>query len=116
MVDAGADGVHLNSRRLRDVWHQPSQYKQLAFFSASCHNEKEVAMANEIGVRCILIGPVNQTQSHIDCQTIGWSRFSELCFIANSPVYALGGMALSDHHNARVHGAQGIAAIRAFIN
>lgn len=115
IMELNTDGIHLNSQRLRDVFGQPSKYEQLEFFSASCHNEEEVTMANEIGVRCILIGSVNQTQSHIDSPAIGWSRFSQLCFLANSPVYALGGMNLNDLHNARVHGAQGIAAIRAFI-
>jgi 8-oxo-dGTP diphosphatase len=114
--EVGAHGNHLNSRRLYDVCRQPSEYKQLEFFSASCHSEKEVAMANEIGVRCILLGPVNQTESHADCKAIGWNRFSQLCFMANSPAYALGGLNLTDVKNARVHGAQGIAAIRAFID
>ena len=116
MTQVDADGIHLNSRRLHEVCRQPSQYKQLELFSASCHNEEEVAMANEVGVRCILVGPVNQTLSHIDSKALGWDRFSQLCSIANTPVYALGGMNLCDWQNARVHGAQGIAAIRAFID
>lgn len=115
-VELPADGFHLNSRRLHEAWMQPSLYKPFELYSASCHSEEEVTMANKVGVRCILLGPVNQTQSHIDAQTMGWSRFSQLCFQSNTPVYALGGMSLNDSHNAKVHGAQGIAAIRAFRN
>tara|TARA_R110002096_G_scaffold266527_1_gene460080 strand:+ start:1504 stop:2445 length:942 start_codon:yes stop_codon:yes gene_type:complete len=115
-LEVEAHGIHLNSRRLSDIYHHPLEYKSIECFSASCHNEKEVAMANKVGVRCILIGPVNPTQSHVDVQAIGWSRFSQLCFIARVPVYALGGLSLDDCKNANVHGAQGIAAIRAFIN
>jgi 8-oxo-dGTP diphosphatase len=114
--EVGAHGAHLNSRRLHEVSRQPTKYEQLEFFSASCHSEEEVAMANKIGVRCILLGAVNQTISHADSNAIGWSRFSQLCFLANCPVYALGGMSLTDVQNARVHGAQGIAAIRAFVD
>ncbi len=108
--------IHLNSHRLRDVNSQLSHYKGLDFFSASCHSEEEVKMANNLGVRCMLIGPVNQTNSHAYADILGWSRFSRLCFMANSPVYALGGMGLNDYQNAIVHGAQGIAAIRAFMD
>jgi 8-oxo-dGTP diphosphatase len=115
-VEIGADGSHLNSQRLREVLSLPSEYSQPEFFSASCHSEEEVEMANEVGVRCILLGPVNQTKSHSNASAIGWSRFSQLCFLANCPVYALGGMSLADVQNARVHGAQGIAAIRAFMD
>ena len=114
-IDADAQWSHLNSQRLREVYRQPSQSQPLGYFSASCHNEEEVAMANEIGVRCILIGSVNNTDSHVNSQAIGWSRFSQLCFMANCPVYALGGMSLNDVQTARAHGAQGIAAIRAYI-
>jgi 8-oxo-dGTP diphosphatase len=114
--EVGAHGAHLNSQRLHEVSSHPAKYEQLEFFSASCHSEEEVAMANEIGVRCILLGAVKQTKSHADSNAIGWSRFSQLCFLANCPVYALGGMSLTDVQNARVHGAQGIAAIRAFVD
>jgi len=108
--------IHLNSNRLREVNSQLSHYKELEFFSASCHSEEEVKMANNLRVRCMLIGPVNQTNSHAHASILGWSRFSQLCFMANSPVYALGGMSVNDYQSARVHGAQGIAAIRAFID
>ena len=116
LVEVDAHGYHLNSQRLYEVRGQSTKYKQVEFFSASCHSEEEVAMANEVGVRCVLLGPVNQTDSHADAKAIGWSRFSQLCFIANSPVYALGGMNISDVQTANVHGAQGVAAIRAFMN
>ena len=114
--EINADGIHLNSRRLYDVSCQPNSYKGLEFFSVSCHNEEEVQMANKIGVRCMLIGSVNQTQSHTESHPLGWSRFNQLCSIANRPVYALGGMSLNDVKTASVFGAQGIAAIRAFSN
>lgn len=112
--EIGLQAIHLNSSRLREAHQQLPHYKNINVFSASCHNEEEVVMANALGVRCVLIGSVNKTRSHTDLQELGWNRFSQLCVIANCPVYALGGMSLEDCHNARVYGAQGIAAIRAF--
>lgn len=112
--EINADGVHLNSHRLNEVNGHPELYKGLEFFSASCHNEEEIGIANRIGVRCVLIGSVNQTKSHVDGLAMGWSRFGQLCALANRPVYALGGMSLNDVKTAKVFGAQGIAAIRAF--
>ena len=109
-------GVHLNSGRLHEVSKNPFTHNNGEFFSASCHNDDEIDMANALGVRCLLIGSVNKTQSHANTNSLGWSRFGQLCFKANSPVYALGGMSLNDYHNAVVHGAQGIAAIRTFMD
>jgi 8-oxo-dGTP diphosphatase len=111
-------GIHLNSIRMKEVYMNQSNGSPFPFeyFSASCHGEAEVQMANQLDVRCQLIGPVNQTKTHADISGIGWSRFSQLCFLANSPVYALGGMNISEYQNAIVHGAQGFAAIRAFTN
>lgn len=108
-------GIHLNSARLHEISRGLSG-DNLEIFSSSCHSDDEVDMANMLGVRCLLIGAVNKTHSHNDANTLGWSRFGKLCFKANSPVYALGGMSLDDQQNAKVHGAQGIAAIRAFVN
>ncbi len=36
LMEVDAHGNHLNSRRLRDVYRQPSHYEKLEFFSASC--------------------------------------------------------------------------------
>ena len=111
-------GIHLNSARLKEMYMNQVKGSLLPFecFSASCHGEREVKMANQLNVRCQLIGPVNQTKTHANLSGIGWNRFSQLCFLANSPVYALGGMNSNEHQSAIVHGAQGFAAIRAFAN
>ena len=111
-------GIHLNSTRMKEVYMDYSKglSQPFEYFSASCHSKDEVEMANQLKVRCQLIGPVNKTKTHANINGIGWSSFSHLCFLANSPVYALGGMNPNEYQNAIVHGAQGFAAIRAFAN
>jgi len=108
-------GVHLNSRCLHEVATTRVKNSDYEYFSASCHNEKEVNLANQLEVRCVLIGPVNATESHPEVAAINWKQFNKLCAYANCPVYAIGGMKLGDQKIASIYGAQGIAAIRAFI-
>ena len=107
-----AHGVHLTSARLIDVYKRESCDQ---YFSASCHTEEEIELANQLNVRCILIGPVHATASHPTAKSIEWEGFSRLCNLANMPVYALGGVAESEKLLAIAHGAQGIAGISAFI-
>lgn len=106
--------IHLTSENLKIISSKNLNAGQHEYFSASCHNQEEVELANKLEVKCILIGPVNVTKSHSGMAAIGWKRFSELCHHSNAPVYALGGLELNDYKTAPIYGAQGIAAIRAF--
>ena len=112
--DIKPHGIHLNSKRLAEAHSQDKINARDKYFSASCHTDVEVRMANQLGVKCVLIGPVEYTQSHPQARSLGWNSFSQLCFQANMPVYALGGLMVSDVQNAIVHGGQGMAGIRAF--
>ena len=112
--DIKSNYIHLTSKLLRERYSRKDALLNRELFSVSCHDEDEVNMANELNARCVLIGAVNRTNSHPNRTALGWKRFSQLCFYSNAPVYALGGMSLDDHQYALLHGAQGIAAIRAF--
>jgi len=107
-----ADGLHLNSRRLFEYTERPVAKDKL--LSVSCHNEQEIQQANRLNADIILLSPVNPTASHPEVPGLGWSRFMNLVAKSNCPVYALGGMELSDMKIAKQHGAQGIAAISSF--
>lgn len=108
--DCGADGVHLNSRRLMTLKERP--LPQCFFVGASCHAAAELAQAATIGADLAVLGPVARTASHPQAVPLGWDRFAELCRGARLPVYALGGMQSSDLAAARQAGAQGLAMIR----
>ena len=103
-------GVHLTSAHLRDARQRPA----FAHVAASCHDIDELRHADAIGCDFAVLGPVRATASHPDAAPLGWERFADIREQAALPVYALGGLTLDDHADARAHGAQGIAAIRAF--
>ena len=113
--DISPHGIHLTSRRLASEFKNVTDIAARAlFFSAACHTQQEVEMANQLAVDCLLIGPVLQTSSHPAVKSLGWKSFNRLCVKANRPVYALGGMNHEHKASAWGYGAQGIAAITAF--
>ncbi|MDH5571836.1 MAG: Nudix family hydrolase [Gammaproteobacteria bacterium] len=104
-------GVHLNSMRLMKYQFRPVDKSK--YLAASIHNMIELEQAHKIGVDFIVVSPVHKTLSHQDAIPIGWQGLYELTEASRCPVYALGGMTLEDIHQAKKHGAQGIAAISA---
>ena len=105
----GTQGVHLDSGRLQSLTKRPN----VKWLSASCHSREQMAQAEKLGADFMLLSPVAATASHPDAEPLGWTRFAELTELASRPVYALGGMTASDLQQAFMHGAQGVAAIRA---
>jgi len=106
-IELGARGVHLTSVELLKTKFLPANL----FFSASCHNKKEIEKACELGVQFIVLAPVKHTTSHPNTKPLGWENFKQLSFSASMPVYSLGGMRADDIPTTITHGGQGIAAI-----
>jgi 8-oxo-dGTP diphosphatase len=111
VVELGAHGVHLNSRRLLALENRPLDRD--LWVAASCHNAHELAHAVEIKCDFAVLSPVCATPSHPNAEPLGWDRFREMAVTAKLPVYALGGTSRADLTRAWNHGAQGIAAVRA---
>ncbi len=110
--EMGADGLHLNSRRLNRLNSRPLPQDMLV--AASCHSTAELSHAAGIGLDFAVLSPVMETSSHPESVPIGWEGFSDMVYEANIPVYALGGMRESDLEVAWGNGAQGIAGISCF--
>ena len=110
--ELGMAGVHLPAAELLRCDARPLPADR--WVAASCHDERELAHAAAIGVDFAVLGPVLPTPTHPQAAALGWPRFSELCGAAQIPVYALGGLAASDHAQAVAAGGQGIAGISAF--
>ena len=108
--DVGADGVHLNAQRLRQLSAR-DQVGAISTLSASCHDAHELALAARIKVDFAVLGPVHATTSHPGCPAMGWSEFARQVASAPFPVYGLGGLMPDDLDDAFSAGAQGIAAI-----
>lgn len=109
----GAAGVHLSSARLMALKQRPLPAS--SWVGASCHTLAELAQAQRIAADFAVLGPVQLTASHPDAQPLGWSLFSQWVAAACLPVYALGGLIRDDLATAQQYGAQGIAAIRGFL-
>jgi len=112
--DCGADGVHLNSRRLMALDRRP--LGNTFFVAASCHNREELGQAAHLGADFAVLSPVAATASHPDVAPLGWDKFHALCGSALLPIYALGGMHPADLGLARTTGACGIATVSGIWN
>ncbi len=104
-----ADGIHLTQERLMSTRQRPVEDNYL--LAASCHDERSLRRAASIDSDFVVLSPVKQTASHPDARPIGWLRFQQLCAHTALPVYALGGMALTEVTQARQFGAQGVALV-----
>jgi len=105
-------GLHLRSAQL----HDPAILaRELPALAASCHTLDDLHQARTLGCHFTVLGPVLPTATHPGHPGLGWDGFSALREHSDLPIYALGGLTPSDITTARQHGAQGIAAIRAFL-
>lgn len=100
-----ADGVHLPSQSLMMLKTKPSGL----MVAASCHNKTELAHAEALEFDFVLLSPVKSTLTHPEAEPFGWQKFSEMIQDITLPVYALGGMTLTDLPVALSYGARGVA-------
>lgn len=104
-------GVHLGGEQLLQLEARPLPADQLV--AASCHDLAQLQAAQRLGCDFAVLGPVQATDSHPGSTPMGWNAFETLRAQVSLPLYALGGLHPDDITQARRHGAQGIAAIRA---
>ncbi len=107
----GADGVHLNARRLRAMAARPLDAPALV--SAACHDAEALDLAAAVGCDFVLISPVAPTASHPGVTPLGWSGLARLARHSRLPAYALGGMNADALPQAVAAGCIGVAAITA---
>jgi 8-oxo-dGTP diphosphatase len=100
-----ATGVHLTSALLMRSDERPS----MALVGASCHDERELDRAADLGLDYVVLGPVKATPSHPQATPLGWERFAALVRDRPTPAYAIGGLRRADLADARCHGAHGVA-------
>jgi len=108
--DLNVTGIHFTSQDLMRLQVKPDSM----WCGASCHNGQELAKAESLGLDYVTLSPVKTTLSHTDAVPLGWERFSDLIRGYSLPVYALGGMQMTDLNTARLHGAHGVAMLRDF--
>ena len=111
LARATGAGVHLRSGQLAGLQQRPLPTSLPV--AASCHDEEELRHPQRRGCDFAVLGPVMPTPSHPGAPGLGWTRFAALRETVSLPIYAIGGLTPDDIPQARQHGAQGIAAIRA---
>ena len=104
-------GVHLRAAQFPQLDRRPLPAGRAV--AASCHDAADLRHAERLGCDFAVLGPLRPTPTHPQATGIGWARFAALREQASLPLYAIGGLAPIDIDEARAHGAQGIAAIRA---
>jgi 8-oxo-dGTP diphosphatase len=105
-------GVHLKAAQLVALGQRP--LPQALPVAASCHDATDLAQAERVRCDFAVLGPVQATASHPGAVPLGWAAFAALRETSTLPIYGIGGLGPEDLEAARAHGAQGIAAIRAF--
>ena len=103
-----ADGVHLNSLQLTELSERPP----VEWCAASCHSAEDLRRAEALGCDFAVLSPVLPTLSHPGTQHLGWDIFAAISAGSSIPVYALGGLQLTDQETAWQHGAHGVALLR----
>jgi 8-oxo-dGTP diphosphatase len=105
-------GVHLPAAALAGIEGRPLPAGQPV--SAACHDRHELARAEALGLDFVVLGPVASTPTHPEATPLAWDGFAALREGVSLPIYAIGGLGAGDLAEARAHGAQGVAAIRAW--
>jgi 8-oxo-dGTP diphosphatase len=108
----GADGVHLNSRRLLECNKRPLPANR--WVGASCHDAEELRQAEAIGADFVCLSPLFPTASHPGRPALGLDRFGDLARGCRLPVFALGGVGQEHLEAVTGAGGHGIAGITAF--
>ena len=104
-------GLHLRASQLHDFPTRPLDSGMS--LAASCHNREDLLRAQALDCDFAVLGSVQPTASHPHGRVLGWEAFATLRESVSLPLYAIGGLSPDDLPQARQHGAQGIAAIRA---
>ena len=109
----GADGVHLPADSL-PISAVRNWVGASWIVGSSCHNAQEVEQALAGGADYVLVGPVFPTPSKPGAPTLGLAGLAAICGRASAPVFALGGVDLSNAPRCIAAGARGVAGIRLF--
>ena len=104
-------GLHLPAAQLHK--RRKRNFPEGLRLAASCHTEEDLRRAESVGCDFAVVGSVFETPSHPGQAGMGWQRFAALRECTSLPIYAIGGLDTEAMAEARQHGAQGIAAIRA---
>lgn len=108
----GADGLHLDSRALKEADSRPLPADYL--LAVSGHDLEALKKGEAIGADFAVLSPVNYTSAHPDIEPLGWEGFGAIAAQLGIPVYALGGVSADDEAAAIAAGGQGVAGNKGY--
>ena len=111
-------GVHFTSSLLKELKKNDllKYFERKKIFGGSCHNEKEISLASNLGLNYCILGPIKDKliDKKIITKGIGWDKFSDMAKKSLIKIYAIGGLSNDDFEIASKHYASGIAGISMF--
>lgn len=102
-----AAGIQLSSKQAGAYSSRPVPKDKL--LAVSVHDLSQVQAALQLQADFLTLSPIKVTAAHPDLAALGWDGMRDLIEQLPVPVYALGGMKMSDKEEAKAHGAQGVA-------
>ena len=110
--DINIDGVHFTSEDLNQINTYRNIKKKKLIYSASCHNLNDVMIANEYNFDFIILSPV--IYSKYSKNILGWENFKIISDASNMPVFALGGIKISDLEMCKRFNGFGVSGMSDF--
>ena len=111
-------GVHFTSTLLKELKKNDllEYFEKKKILGGSCHNEKEISLASNLGLNYCILGPVKDKlmDKKIITKGMGWDKFSDTAKKSSIRSYAIGGLSNDDFETASKHYACGIAGISMF--
>jgi thiamine-phosphate pyrophosphorylase len=105
--------IHLPLHVLKS---KPDIYKEFNEVGASIHSVNEAVEAANLGATYITAGHIFATDCKKDIPPRGLSFLSSVCSSVNIPVFAIGGISLSNAQKAINAGADGICIMSGLMN
>tara|TARA_B100002019_G_scaffold255139_1_gene237619 strand:- start:564 stop:1190 length:627 start_codon:yes stop_codon:yes gene_type:complete len=111
-------GVHFTSSLLKKLNKNDlhKYFDQNKIFGGSCHNEKEIYLATDLGLNYCILGPVKDKllDEKVVTKGIGWNKFSIMAKQTSIRTFAIGGLDGDDLEIASKQNACGVAGISMF--
>ena len=112
--DINIDGIHFTSQNLNKIDNYEHIKEKKLIYSASCHNLSDVMIANKYNFDFIILSPVISTK--YTQEILGWEKFKIISDKSNMPVFALGGIKISDLQLCKKINGFGVSGISSFWN
>ena len=106
------DGIHFTSEDLNQMDNYKHIKKKRLTYSASCHDLNDVIIANKYNFDFIILSPV--ISSKYSKNILGWKDFKTISDISNMPVFALGGIKITDLELCKRFNGFGVSGISDF--